>query len=469
MSRKYLLALLIVVGMLFTSCAPQTPAASSQPPAQEPAATEPAAAATEPAAAATEPAAAAPTEAAAEPASAGGEVTLIVESWRTDDTTVWENTLLPAFNAKYAGKIKAVYSPTNPDDYNSVLNSKLQAGQAGDILAIRPFDLGLALYNQSYLTKLNDLPGMEHFSDSAKSAWITDDKSAVYGVPMGSVIHGFIYNKDIFKELGLSEPKTEEEFYAVLDKIKADGRYTPLAIGSKDLWEAESMGYTNFGPNYWHGEEGRQALIDGTAKFTDPQFIAPFQTLAKWTPYLIDSHAALSYSDAQNLFTMGKAAIYPAGSWEISVFEPLVDFEMGAFKPPLPKGETQCYICDHTDIGMGMNAATKHPEEAKEFLKWLTSQEFADLYSNSVSGFFSLSDYDITLKDPLANTFMSWRKECKTTVRLAYQIISRGEPNTATELEQLSSEVMGGRMKPEDAAKKLQTDLESWYKPQQKK
>ena len=29
------------------------------------------------------------------------------------------------------------------------------------------------------------------------------------------------YNKDIFKELGLEEPKTEDEFFAVLEKIKA--------------------------------------------------------------------------------------------------------------------------------------------------------------------------------------------------------------------------------------------------------
>ena len=62
--------------------------------------------------------------------------------------------------------------------------------------------------------------------------------------------------RTIFDELGLTEPTTEKEFFAVLDKIKADGKYVPLAIGSKELWEAESMGYTNFGPNYWEGEKG---------------------------------------------------------------------------------------------------------------------------------------------------------------------------------------------------------------------
>ncbi len=59
---------------------------------------------------------------------------------------------------------------------------------------------------------------------------------------MASVIHGFIYNKDAFKELGLSVPQTEEEFFAVLDKIKADGTYIPMAMGTHDEWEANTMG-----------------------------------------------------------------------------------------------------------------------------------------------------------------------------------------------------------------------------------
>jgi raffinose/stachyose/melibiose transport system substrate-binding protein len=79
---------------------------------------------------------------------------------------------------------------------------------------------------------------MENFSPVAKSAWTTDDGSATFCVPMASVIHGFIYNKDAFDTLGIAIPTTEAEFFAALDKIKADGTYIPLAMGTKDLWEA---------------------------------------------------------------------------------------------------------------------------------------------------------------------------------------------------------------------------------------
>lgn len=80
------------------------------------------------------------------------------------------------------------------------------------------------------------------------------------------------------------------------------------------------MGYNNIGPNYWKGEEGRLALIKGEQKLTDPQWVAPYATLAKWGGYLGDGYEAQTYPDSQNLFTLGRAAVYPAGSWEISGF-----------------------------------------------------------------------------------------------------------------------------------------------------
>ena len=119
------------------------------------------------------------------------------------------------------------------------------------------------MFEKGYLADLTDLPGMENFSDVAKSAWITDDGKQTFCVPMASVIHGFIYNKDYFDKLGLTEPKTEAEFFALLDTIKADGTMTPLDMGTADQWESATMGFQNIGPNYWKGEEGRKALIAG--------------------------------------------------------------------------------------------------------------------------------------------------------------------------------------------------------------
>jgi raffinose/stachyose/melibiose transport system substrate-binding protein len=396
---------------------------------------------------------------------AAADTTLTIESWRNDDLPIWQGKIIPAFEKTHPG-IKLDFQPMAPKEYNAALNSKLDAGTAGDIIACRPFDASLELFKKGQLASVDTIPGIDKFSAVAKAAWSTDDGKTTYCVPVAAVLHGFIYNKEAFEKNNITEPpKTSAEFFADLDKIKADGTYVPLAMGTPDQWEAATMGYQNIGPNYWHGEEGRQALIAGREKLTDPEWVEPFRQLAKWGPYMGDGFKAQSYPDSQNMFTLGRAAIYPAGSWEISQFESQAQFKMGAFPPPVPKAGDPCYVSDHVDIAFGMNSKTRHADAAKTFLAWTATPEFAQLYSNALPGFFSLQSEPITPVDPLAREFASFRGRCKSTIRSTYQFLSRGTPNLENETWVESANVINGTDTPEQAAQKLQKGLDAWYKP----
>ena len=397
---------------------------------------------------------------------AQAETKLAIESWRSDDRDLWTYEILPLYMADNKN-VTVAFTPTTPTEYNAALNAKLAGGTAGDLITCRPFDASLELYKAGHLASLNDLEGLRNYSDVAKSAWTTDDGAVTFCLPMASVIHGFFYNKEAFKEVGVEVPNTLAEFKAVLDKFKQDGTYTPLAMGTNDQWEAATMGFQNVGPNFWQGEAGRRALIDGSAKLTDAPYVATFAELANWGDYLGRGFKAQSYSDSQNLFSLGRAAIYPAGSWDIATFRSQADFDFGAFKPPVSKSGDECYISDHTDIGIGINANSPNIEAAKAFLNWMASKQFAEVYANAVPGFFPLADYDVALKDDVAQEMVSWRKQCKSTIRNTYQILSRGTPNLETELWNASVQVINGSMSPQDAAAKLQDGLEKWYAPQQ--
>ncbi|WBU64129.1 ABC transporter substrate-binding protein [Paracoccus aerodenitrificans] len=393
------------------------------------------------------------------------DVTLTIESWRNDDMVIWQQQIIPAFEAAHPG-IKVKFDPTAPTKYNAALNSKLDGGTAGDLIACRPFDASLSLFEKGKLADLTGMEALSDFPDRALAAWSTDDGSKTFCVPMAAAIHGFIYNKDIFDELGLEEPETEEEFFALLETIKEDGNYIPLALGTADQWESSTMGLQNIGPTYWKGEEGRQALISGEGKLTDEGWVKAFRALSRWGDYLGDGYESQTYPDSQNLFTLGRAAIFPAGSWEISGFNQQADFELGAFRPPVENEGDTCYISDHTDIGMGMNAAAQHPEEARIFLEWLGTEEFANLYSNALPGFYSLSKHPLEVQDPLAAEFLSWRQDCESTIRSFFQILSRGTPNLENEAWGGAVSAIKGTATPEEITAKLQQGLESWYAPQ---
>src|ERR671919_2415536 len=92
----------------------------------------------------------------------GGEVTLVIESWRNDDLAIWEDTILPAFHEQHPD-INVTFQPTAPDEYNAALESKLGGGTAGDLITCRPFDVSLGLYEDGHLEEITDLEGLDNF------------------------------------------------------------------------------------------------------------------------------------------------------------------------------------------------------------------------------------------------------------------------------------------------------------------
>lgn len=87
---------------------------------------------------------------------------LVIESWRADDKTLWEQKIIPAFEAKHPG-ITVKFHPVPNVNYSPMLWENLKGGTAGDLITCRPFDDSFALFKAGYLTELTEMAGMENF------------------------------------------------------------------------------------------------------------------------------------------------------------------------------------------------------------------------------------------------------------------------------------------------------------------
>lgn len=397
-------------------------------------------------------------------ASAQDPVKLTLGSWRTEDLAVWEDTILPAFEAAHPG-IEVEFSPTNTNEYNAAIQSAVEGGTGPDLITCRPFDVNRSWIEAGYLDKLDGLPALDAFEPGALAAW-NDDADSHYCVPVAAVLAGFFYNKDIFAELGLQVPTTQAEFIAVLQAIKDSGKYDPLALGSAESWQLGYNGLANIGPNYWKGEEGRLGLIDGTKKLTDPEFVAALQAFNEWKPFLPAGQEAIEYADMQQLFSLGRAAILPDGSWDINQVTS-TGINTGVFGPPVAAAGDQRYLQEMPDMAIGINANSANKDAAKTFLDWIVTPEFLDLYVNNAPGFFAMTKEPVTYTNPLAQEFADLKVGAELTPRLALDRLSSGTPPLDDEIWRLLQLMYTTDMTPEQVAAELQTGLESWYAPQQ--
>ena len=397
---------------------------------------------------------------------AGGSTTLRLESWRPEDASVWTNKILPAFTKEHPN-IKVQFAPTNANEYDAAMTSRFQGGSAGDLITCRSYELNRAVIRKGYLEPIAGLKGLDQFDKVALDTW-ADDKGKPYCIPAASVMAGFFYNKDIFDKLGLKPPQTQDEFIQVLDRIKADGKYAPLAMGGAgaDAWTLSYMGLDSIGPNYWHGMEGYNGLQDGKMKATDPQFVAAFKALDSWKPYLPKGFASVTYADATQMFALGKAAIFPSGSWDINAVT-ANGLKVGVFGPPVPHAGDQRYLQDHPDMGIGINAASKHKAAARTFLEWVASPKFQTLYANALPGFFGMSKASVQLQNNLAQDWLHLRDGAKLSPRLGLDKMAVGNPNWETKVEPLLDKMLTGALSPEEVAAQMQKTLETSYKPQQ--
>ncbi|WP_246745024.1 ABC transporter substrate-binding protein [Thiospirochaeta perfilievii] len=330
----------------------------------------------------------------------------------------------------------------------------------------RSFATGNQLYQDGFFADVSSVEGYAtNYSGSNKAPWLATDGKA-FGIPFAAVSHGIYYNKEIFKELGLTKPKDWDEFLDYCQKIK-DAGYIPLANSLGDEWDITEVVFMNIAPNFIGGMEGRLAYDKKEKAFNGPEVVALFEAMKSLAPYLPGGFEALGYNDSNALFATGQAAMYFDGSWSISTFDD-VDFEWGILPPPAPKGAEKEYITFHADAGMAMNSKTKHPNEVKTLLAWFGSKDGAAALAKYLpTGFFPMSENSVVIEDVHANEFLSLNNGRGTDVRWAWPKLLGGEPSGYTLMQEGSIAVINGDKTPKEAADDFKSGLAEWYPPAQ--
>ena len=158
-----------------------------------------------------------------------GKVTLW--GWRTQDRPVWD-----AVSERLSSKgVSIEYQAFAPTEYDAKLQVSLQGGAASDVFLTRrlPGDRTQSLIDNNYIIPLDEDVDFGNFSDSTINS--ISSGGNIYGVPFAIQVVGIFYNKDIFAQYGLNEPRTWSELVGIAETLDAQG-VTPFFMSGKDAW-----------------------------------------------------------------------------------------------------------------------------------------------------------------------------------------------------------------------------------------
>ena len=202
------------------------------------------------------------------------------------------------------------------------------------------------------------IPTDKYFPGAINSSKIRD---RYFGLPLTANNICLYYNKDKFKQAGLSDPPRDwKEYLEFAKKLTTDGTFG-LALAAKKPVDATFQ----FLPYLW---------MAGSAydKLNSPETVKALQLYADLLKSKAMSMEILNWTqqDASNQFMAGKAAMYVEGPWRLSTLEGAT-FQWGVAL--LPKGpESFSTVLGGENIYMCKGPREK---EAWDFVEWTQRTE----------------------------------------------------------------------------------------------
>lgn len=250
---------------------------------------------------------------------------------------------------------------------------------------------------KGYLEDISDVYGAEVDGVPMADKIVDEDRDVgkyagkYWMVPWADVCNGIIYNETMFRDNGWSVPKTVDEMFALMDKIKAKG-IAPFAFGGKVIsyWDFPVLAW-------WAQYEGMDGMKN-FLKMESPDVFSQqgrlkaleiYERIIKDESNYVDGAMGMDHTQSQMAFLQGKAAMIPNGAWiENEMRNSLPDgFKMKMMLAPAIDGAkmTDVSVCTAQDL-FYIPKKAKNKEAAKEFLKFMARDDMLKLYTEKTGG-----------------------------------------------------------------------------------
>jgi len=221
-------------------------------------------------------------------------------------------------------------------------------------------------------------------SDIMPGAWTTVDYNGkAYGMPWILDTKYLFYNTDMLKEAGIAAPpKTWDELLAQAKTIKDKGIVEFPIVWSWAQAEAVICDYTMLLASYG----GNFLTDDGKPAFQSGGGVEALKYMVKSLDDGVTNPNSKEYleEDVRRVFSSGQAAFALNWTYMFNLAndpkESKVAGKVGVVPGPGIAGKLDASAVNGS-MGLGITAASKHPDEAWKYILAMTSQETQDKYA----------------------------------------------------------------------------------------
>lgn len=352
-----------------------------------------------------------------------------------------------------------------PDGYRQRLSTVAAGNELPDIFFVYAGSQSAELFKAGLLQPITDIAEQhkdwkEKFLPGAFEPY-EFEPNQIYSAPIGmSATSILYYNTALFQKYNVKVPETWDELMAAV-KVFNDNKITPIALGNKAPWVAQSTILGTLADHVTGTEWFKNAAAQKGAKFTDPEFVEALGYFKQ----LVDSKAfqdganSIDNTQAEQYFVQGNAAMMISGAWTLTNLaasaseEQLKDIDVTVM-PSIPggKGEAKT-ISGGAGGGMALSKRTEGAakEAALKLIYAISGPEAQKAIAESNS--MVMYDTDIDQSKVSSLYYKAFNLVKKTAITPVYDAYLSAD--AAEVINNGLQEIMTGAS-PESIAKKLQ-------------
>ena len=283
--------------------------------------------------------------------------------------------LIARFEVKYPN---IDIEQNNPPEFATVLMTRMATDDLPAIIATGATSNWTELAKAGYLHDFSDdsaadLVHKGYFAQLKKRTGL----DGLHGIPYAVNANTVLYNKAKFRELGLSVPKTWDEFIAAAETVKAAGQ-TPFYLTLKDAWTG-MVSFNALAANLQGDDFIEKRRTDDTT--FQERYVDVAKKMLTILKYGHNDNFGVGYDDGNMAFANGESVMYIQGVWAIgSILKANPDIELGVFAMPVLNDPEKNRLVSGVDSLFALSKNTEYTEEALLFIDFLLEPENAQYY-----------------------------------------------------------------------------------------